>query len=346
MSSSDTHLINVLNAVFGIVQRYILPVVYVLANVGNLFSALIFARKSWRKNVCVFYFNICLLFNTCYINSSMLGSIFVFGFKINLLNSNAILCKLYSFTSFLFSTLPPTVLILASIDRLLISSQNVDTRLYSSKRLAFFSVSVSAGVWTIYFCHLLMMGDLQDLFPGFVVGFYNNSIGYRAFVPYSSLIINSAFFVIMIVLSIIAFKNVRQLRAIPRHQRQQIRSMNKKDFQLLRCLFVQDVIYILFNVSISVYLVYAPTTVGQTRTPLVKALDDLFSNVSTFLHHLPFCASFVIFLSVSKAFRNESKRMIYAIVGKEVAILREEENKQEQMEKNNVELSVAVVLPT
>lgn len=338
-------MINTLNAVFGIVQRYILPVVYVLANIGNLSSALIFARKSWRKNVCVFYFNMSLLFNTCYINSSMLGSIFVFGFNINLLNSNAIFCKLYSYTSFLFSTLLPTVLILASTDRLLISSQNVDTRLYSSKRLAYFSVSVSTGVWTMYFCHILIMVDLQEVFPGFNICFYSNAIGYREFVSYSSVILNSAFFVIMIILSIVAFKNVRQLRAIPRHQRQQIRSMNKKDFQLLRCLFAQDVVYILFNVSISVYMVYAPATVAQIRTPLEKALGDLFSNVSTFLHHVPFCASFVIFLSVSKAFRNESKRMIYRVVGKEATLLREDDKKQEQMKKNNVELNVTVVLP-
>jgi hypothetical protein len=262
MSSSEMQTINVLNSVFKIVQRYILPVVLVLANAGNLFSALIFARKSWRKNVCVFYFNICLVFNTCYINSSMLGSMFIYGFGINLLNANAILCKLYTYTSFLFSTLTPTVLILASIDRLLISSQNVDTRLYSSKRLAYFSVSVSTAVWTVCF----------------FICYYSNAIGYQEFVSYSSLIINSAFFVIMIILSITAFKNVRQLRAIPRHQRQQIRSMTKKDFQLLRCLFVQDVVYILFSVSISVYIVYAPATVRKTRTPLEKAFDDLFSN--------------------------------------------------------------------
>ena len=83
----------------------------------------------------------------------------------------------------------------------------------------------------------------------------------------------------------------------------------------------------------------------QSRTPLGKVLDDLFSSVSNFLHHLPFCASFVIFLSVSKAFRNEWKRIIGRIVGHEVAPLREEDNKQQQIEKNNAELNVVDVLP-
>ena len=143
MSSSDSSIVDILNNFSSILQRYIIPVIYVLANVGNLCSALIFARKSWRKNVCVFYFYVCLLVDTFYINSTILGSIFLFGYNINLLNSSAILCKLFLYISFLFSTLLPTILVLASIDRLLISSQNVDTRLYSSKRLAYFSVSVS-----------------------------------------------------------------------------------------------------------------------------------------------------------------------------------------------------------
>ena len=52
----------------------------------------------------------------------------------------------------------------------------------------------------------------------------------------------------MIILSIFAFKNVRHIRAIPRQQRHQIRSMTKKDFQLLRCLFVQDIVYIIFSI--------------------------------------------------------------------------------------------------
>ncbi|CAF3684379.1 unnamed protein product, partial [Adineta steineri] len=57
----------------------------------------------------------------------MLGLVLLNGFNVNLQNSNVIVCKLYFYASFLFAALSPTILILASIDRLLISSQNVDT---------------------------------------------------------------------------------------------------------------------------------------------------------------------------------------------------------------------------
>ena len=97
--------------------EYVLPVFYVVSNIGNFLSAVnIFFKKTWKKNVCVFYFKISLLYNSCYIT--------------------------------------------CGID------------------------------------------------------------------------------VLMIILCIFAFKNVRRIRAIPREKRHQIRSMTKKDFQLLRCLFV------------------------------------------------------------------------------------------------------------
>ncbi|CAF4264335.1 unnamed protein product, partial [Adineta steineri] len=72
----------------------------------------------------------------------MFGSIFTLGYNIAAQNNNVALCKIYIYVAYICATCSPTVLILASIDRLLISSQNVDTRLYSSKRLAYFMISI------------------------------------------------------------------------------------------------------------------------------------------------------------------------------------------------------------
>jgi hypothetical protein len=109
-----------------------------------------------KKYICVFYFVICLFTNTVFINSCLLGSIFTYGFNINTQNSNVVLCKLFYYISYLTSLYYPSVLILASFDRLLISSQNVDTRLYNSKRLAYFTISTSVILWTVFSFHILI----------------------------------------------------------------------------------------------------------------------------------------------------------------------------------------------
>ena len=57
----------------------------------------------------------------------------------------------------------------------------------------------------------------------------------------------------MIILSILSFKNVRGIRSIPRRQRRTGRIMRKEDFQLLRCLFVKDIIYIILADEMRTY---------------------------------------------------------------------------------------------
>ena len=315
-------------------HRYVLPVFYLFGNLGNLSAALIFSRKSWRKNVCVFYFNMSLLFNTCYINSALLADILT-GFNIKPYDSNRVLCKFYSYISALCLILLPSTLILASIDRLLISSQNVDARLYSSRRLGYFTISLSTFFWFIFFIHIPIKVDIQKVNPSQRICFFDMSRWYLLFASYSSLIIHFLFCILMIFLCMLTFQNVRRIRAVPRPQHPQIRTMTKKDFQLLRCLFVHDIIYIVFTMGSSIYIVYEIATIHQTRQPFEHALVNFIDHFNEFLHHIPYCINFYIYLIVSKTFRNALKRMIYKKFGKDLPILHDE----------HVELDVVVVNP-
>ncbi len=69
MTSADSNYINDLNNNIIYIYKYIAPVFFIIGNIGNLISVLIFLKKSWRKNVCVFYFKIYILFASLYINS-------------------------------------------------------------------------------------------------------------------------------------------------------------------------------------------------------------------------------------------------------------------------------------
>jgi hypothetical protein len=244
------------------------------------------------------------------------------------------LCKIYIYFSFLSATVSPSVLILASIDRLLISSQNVNTRLYSSKRLAYFSISISIFFWIIFNVHILIKANIQQFGPSNFVCYYDLSKSYIDFIFYSLLIIHICFGVFMIILSILSFKNVHHIQAIPRQQRKQIRSMNKKDFQLLRCLFVQGIVFISFSLLINFFYVYQAATRDQEQTLLEQAIGNFLNNVFTILYDIPYCVNFFIFMIVSKAFRHEMKRTAYKMCGKDLIVPRECEN---------IELNIAVV---
>ncbi len=327
--------IEILNNVTISLHRYIAPILYIFGNLGSLFSAIIFFKRSWRKNVCVFYFLYCLLINVLYMNSTMLGSIFTLGFNINAENSSAIICKFFYYISYLLSALLPNVFVIASIDRLLISSENVDTRLYSSKRLAYFSMSISTLFWIIFYFHALIKINVHQISPSVFICYYDTSGFYFEFISYSTLIIIVGLAVVLIILSMMTLKNVRQIHALSRHQRKQSRSMHRKDFQLLRCLYAHDIVYIIFNIFIAVYYVYAAATKNQFRTLSHQALDNFFLTFGTFIHHIPYCSSFFIFIGISKAFRYEMKQLVYKISGRTI---REKENRNQNPVVSTIKL--------
>ncbi|CAF1293669.1 unnamed protein product [Adineta steineri] len=139
-----------------------------------------------------------------------------------------------------------------------------------------------------------------------------------------------------------AFKNARQLRSIPRQQRHQFRTMNKKDIQLLRCLYALDIVYICFTLFASIFNVYLASTQDQIHTPLRSAIENFLSRMASFSYHIPFCISFFIFLFVSKAFRQEMKHLIYNICGKDRTGIHEQENIQLHDRRDNKDLNIVV----
>jgi hypothetical protein len=101
---------------------------------------------------------------------------------------------------------------------------------------------------------------------------------------------------------------------------------------------VQDVVFISVSLVSRFYSIYETVTTHQIRTPLEDAIITFLHNVFMFIYFIFYGSSFFIFISVSKAFRYELKRLIYNLTP-----LREEENRQENMGPNNVELNIHVV---
>lgn len=328
MASVDPHYIEIMVKAVAYTHRYGGPLLYVISNVGNLLSLLVFLKRPWRKNVCAFYFLVCVLINLLYTNTTMLGSISTLGFGSNVQHSNVLVCKLFYYLSYVFAALSPTIFVCASIDRLLISSQNVDTRLYSSKRLAYLSVSISILFWVIFYVHVLIK---IDIYPGpfsTPVCYYDTSGIYFEFTSYSGLLIAVLMSILLSILSIASFKNVRRIRSLPRRQRQQLHSMHRKDFQLLHCLYVHDIVHTHFTVYAGIFYTYEAATKYQTRTVLHRAVDQLLNGLGIFSHHISYCVSFVIFICVSKVFRQEIQQLLCKTHTKSSSPIRSEEEER------------------
>ena len=159
-----------------------------------------------EKKVWILYFNGCLICNTCFINSTILGSTLIFGFHINGINSSVFLCKIYYYVSFFFFTFSNY-----SYSWFYWSFINI-----ISKCLAYFSLNVFISILIIFCSHLLIKVDIIQFGPSYFVCYYDISSFCSKFVSYS----------IFILTCFLCF----------------IRMTTRKYFQLLRCLYVHDII--------------------------------------------------------------------------------------------------------
>jgi uncharacterized protein YggT (Ycf19 family) len=115
--------------------------------------------------------------------------------------------------------------------------------------------------------------------------------------------------------------------------------MTNKDFQLLRCLFAQDIVFIVFSLWVIIYYVYSAVTNDQIGTPMEQAIVNFADTFSTFLYNVSYCVSFFIFMGISRAFRQELKRMVYKICGKNLVQLHKEQDREESVEQNVIVVS-------
>jgi len=306
-------------------HKYAILFVYIISNLGNILSYLVYCQRSWRKNVCIFYFKIFLLVNTCYLNSYTIRNIISMGFEIYFLETNKILCKLYSYLCYFLQSMTPSILILATIDRLLISSRDVNTRLYSSKRLAYFSISITAIIWLIVHIHALIELDIIEIDPSFFLCTIDLSKSYFQIVTYCFVTLYIIACILMIVLCILSFKNVRHIHVLRSKQRNhELRLMTKKDFQLLRCLFAQDIIYITFAAIVMIHSLFQVIKNDHIYSTMERIQSILLNQCVTSFFNIYYSAHFLIFFSISKGFRHEFKRMICKVVRKNIPLLQED----------------------
>lgn len=259
------------------------------------------------------------------------------SFNIRLYDTNVIICKTYFYIVYVFSSFLPIVLILASVDRLLISSQNIGTRMYSSKRLAHFSVSCTTGFLIFSFIHIIIKVNLQEIAPSYFICYYDLERVYLNIITSFTIIFNFGFSLVMIVVCIFAFKNIRKSPIIQRQQQQQQRRiMTKRDFQLLRCLFNHNLIYIIFSIGMSLYPIYQMISFDRSKTPTEQIITDFLSNLAYLIHHVPYCINFYLYFLVSKVFQTEVKRQISRLFCRQHTLINEEEIRQVNDNAHNI----------
>jgi hypothetical protein len=208
---------------------------------------------------------------------------------------------------------------LASIDRILITSRNALTRQRSTRRLAYICIIIVTLFWLLFHIHAFFLPNFIQFGPGYLKCYVEPGI-YLTMMGYYSVIIKGILVpLLMIISGLWAVKNVRSVgRAAPAFiivatattPIRRVHAGHSKDRQLLQILLVDIVFYIIFNIMIAVVLMYHQFTQSSSESLVKTYRNDLLESIGIFSTYIPYCIGCYNNLFVSKTFRHELKNIL------------------------------------
>jgi hypothetical protein len=278
----------------------------------------IFAQKNLRKNPCSIYFIAYNVANLLFISSLLLPLTLELGYGIDISAQNLDLCHLRLYISILFDCLSPFYLILASIDRILITSPNALTRQRSSLRLAYICIASGTLFWALFHIHALIWGTILRFSPYYAVCYYQLGV-YFAFMGYYSVVKETLSLVLLIICGLWAIKNVRRMRRVGPVTEVSVsrtvvetnsHSTSSKDRQLVLILLMDITIYGSFSFLYAAFLMYQIITAYYIKSLQQQAIEAVVTDLCLLCLAIPFCTSFYANLIVSKTFRKELQKLL------------------------------------
>ncbi|CAF4564400.1 unnamed protein product, partial [Rotaria sp. Silwood2] len=211
--SSSTDVITTLESIATYLFRFGGLILVVFGSIGCILNVMVFSQKSLRKNPCATYLAVENIFNLLFINSLLLSITLESGYSIYFTSKNIVLCHLCYYTSLFSNVLSSYCLILASIDRVFVTSPNASTRQRSTLRFSYFCIIGGTIVWMLFHSPSLVFTNITQIGENIYMCFYHVGF-YLAFISFYSIIKESSSTLLLLICGIWAVKNIRRLRRV------------------------------------------------------------------------------------------------------------------------------------
>ncbi|CAF1271657.1 unnamed protein product, partial [Rotaria sordida] len=210
--SSDSSFITSIVLAQTYLYRFGGPILVFVGTLSCILSLIVFTRKNLRKNPCCIYLVTFNVANFLLVYITLLSATLLLGYGISPISYNMALCRLNVYLALLLDGLSPSYLILASIDRVLITSPNARTRRRSTHRLAYMCIIGVTLFWILFHCYALLAANIVQLTPNYSTCYIESGI-YLTFIGYYTLIVKASILpLLMAILGLWTIKNVRSFR--------------------------------------------------------------------------------------------------------------------------------------
>jgi hypothetical protein len=252
------------------------------------------------------------------IYASLLGLTVNVGYNTDLTVKNIHLCRLDLYITTVFNVLSAFYLILASVDRIFITSPNAVTRQRSTLRLAYICIAGGTLFWALFHSQVLIFSEIIEVAPNYFVCYFQSG-AYLAFTGYYAISKEILAISLMIICGLWAVKNIRSMRrvgplpslSVSRTAVEgQQQSASSKDRQLIFMLRLDITIYGLFSFVFAIFLIYQQITQDYIKSPERAQIEVAIRNLCLFSIDVPLCTSCYSNLIASKTFRKEVKKIL------------------------------------
>ena len=294
------------------------PILMVLGTVSCLLSLIAFNKKKLRKNPCSIYL---VAYNTCnflIIYTSILFATLATAYNIDLSTYNENFCRCRFYMVLLFEVLSPCYLLLASVDRILITSRNALTRRRSTRHLGYICITILTIFWAVFHIHALVLTGIIKVAPNFFICYFQPGT-HLMLVNYYSVIIRGIIIpLLMIITGSWAIKNVRTLgrvavvsipTVIETPGSRNARAERSKDRQLFQIVITDISIYVLFNLMLSITLMYQQCTSSESQSSVTTEIHICLISIGFFSTFVPCCIGCYTNALISKTFRQEIQKV-------------------------------------
>ena len=250
---------------------------------------------------------------------TILSATLVYGYNVTTASYNLGYCRFQLYMAVLLDILSPFYLILASVDRVLVTSTNAGTRQRSTRRLAYMCISGVTLFWVLFHIYALVSTSIIQIAPNYFACYFTSATA-LTFISYYGLIIRSMLVpLIMATLAVWTVKNIRSIRhatvapvssVITEAVEGGLNSTRSKDRQLMLILLSDIMIYIFSTYMLAAVTMYQQFTQYNRKTYEQTQIDAFLLNLALFINYIRFCVECYANLVVSKTFRNELKNTI------------------------------------
>lgn len=313
-----------LSTVFYSIQRNVLriggPIVLSLGTISCILNLIVFTKGTLRKNPCTICLIAVNIVDMLYFYLGFLITILAGGYDTDFSISSLGFCRFRFYISFVLACCQPTCLILASIDRVLITSPNAATRQRSTRRLVITCLIGTTVFFVVVEIHGLLFMQILQYGPAYFVCFYQPG-AYTTFMGYHALLVSG--FVPPLFMAIFGLWTARNIRyayrrrvvshAINTEHVEMSRPyiIQTKDKQLIRILLVDIVAFSIFKFPVAILLIYQEITQYNTKSSEQQMIEQSLLQISYFWYFIDSSISCYTNLWVSKTFRTELKRMLF-----------------------------------